>query len=41
MHRETAVVVRDANGSETELRLFGSTLEKDGRFKVFSYVVND
>jgi hypothetical protein len=40
VHRETAILVRDANGSESELRLFGSTLEKSGRFKVFSYVVN-
>lgn len=40
VHRDTAVIVRDATGAEQLLRLFGSTLEKDGKFKVFSYVVD-
>ena len=41
VHRETVLKVRDAQGSETDLRLFGSSLEKDGGWKVFSYVVDD
>jgi hypothetical protein len=41
VHRETAIRVRDAAGTESEIRLFGSSLEKDGMWKVFSYVVDD
>jgi hypothetical protein len=40
VHRETVVIVKDGNGGTLELQLFGSTLEKNGRFKVFSYVVD-
>jgi hypothetical protein len=40
IHRETALTVKDATGTELQLRLFGSTLEKDGQFKVFSFVVD-
>jgi hypothetical protein len=40
VHRETRLVVRTADGAE-RLQLFGSTLEKDGTFKVFSYNVDD
>jgi hypothetical protein len=40
VHRQTALVVRDASGTEQQLRMFGSVLVKDGRFKVFSYVVD-
>ena len=32
---------RDETGAMTELRLFGSIIEKDGGWKVFSYVVDD
>jgi hypothetical protein len=39
VHRESALIVTDADGRERELGLFGSVLEKDGRFKVFSYVI--
>jgi hypothetical protein len=39
VHRETELTVRDATG-ESRVQLFGSVLEKDGRFKVFSYVVD-
>jgi hypothetical protein len=41
VHRETVLVVRNASGGEERLRVYGSTLEKDGAFKVFSYVVDD
>jgi hypothetical protein len=40
IHREASVTVRDADGREETLRLFGSILERNGRFKVFSYVVD-
>ena len=40
VHRETVVQVRDETGALTDLRLFGSTIEKDGAWKVFSYVVD-
>jgi hypothetical protein len=39
VHRESVMSVRMPDGSERQLRLFGSMLEQDGRFKVFSYVV--
>jgi hypothetical protein len=41
VHREATVRVRDAEGQERDLRLCGSFLEKQGQWKVFSYVVND
>ena len=41
VHRETILRVRDAGGVEHDLRLFGSSLEKDGVWKVFSYVVDE
>jgi hypothetical protein len=41
VHRETWLRVRDADGTESTVRLFGSTIEQDGRYKVFSYVVDD
>jgi hypothetical protein len=40
VHRQTALTVKDSSGEEQQLRLFGSILEKDGQFKVFSYVVD-
>jgi hypothetical protein len=40
VHREAELTVKDSAGRIRELRLFGSILEKDGRFKVFSYVVD-
>lgn len=41
VHRDSQLVVRDASGTEHQLRLFGSVLEtRDHRFKVFSYVVD-
>ena len=39
--RQTVLQVRDETGAEIELRLFGSTIQKDGAWKVFSYVVDE
>jgi hypothetical protein len=33
--------VKDAGGNERQMRVFGSVLEKDRRYKVFSYVIDD
>ena len=41
VHRDTALVVRAADGAEQRIRLYGSTFEMAGTFKVFSYVVDD
>lgn len=41
VHRESELTVKDVNGTERNLRVFGSVIEKDGRYKVFSYVVDD
>jgi hypothetical protein len=41
VYRETVLTVRDERGAEADLRLFGSSLEKDSTWKVFSYVVDD
>lgn len=40
MHRQAVLTVRGGNGVQEEVRLFGSVFEQDGRFKVFSYVVD-
>ena len=40
VHNETHLVVKDKNGAQQEVRLFGSMLEVDGRFKLFSFVVD-
>jgi hypothetical protein len=40
VHRETEVEVRDPSGATRTLGLFGSMLERDGQWKVFSYVVD-
>jgi len=40
VHRETELTVKDPEGEE-QIRIIGSMLEKDKRFKVFSYVVDD
>ena len=41
VHRETVVRARDESGREADLRLFGSSVVKDGNWKVFSYVTDD
>lgn len=40
VHRETTLHVRDASGVERPLRVYGSMIELDGAWKVFSYVVD-
>jgi hypothetical protein len=40
VHKETHLLVRDETGREQELRLFGSMLEMDGQFKLFSFVID-
>lgn len=40
VHRGSRVLVRDDAGRERQLRLFGSVLERDGRYKLFSYVAD-
>jgi hypothetical protein len=41
VHRDSVITVRDAAGATRELRLFGSALEKNGAWKVFSYIVDE
>ncbi len=41
VHREATFRVRDATGTELDLRVCGSMLEQDGSWKVFSYVAGD
>ena len=41
VHREGELTVKEVSGTERNLRVFGSVIEKDGRYKVFSYVVDD
>ncbi len=41
VHRNTTLRVREPDGAATDVRLFGSMLEKRGVWKVFSYVVDD
>ena len=40
VYRDTELVVRTPDGGEQTIRVFGSTIEQDGRYKVFSYVVD-
>jgi hypothetical protein len=40
VHKETHLLVRDETGREREMRLFGSMLEMDGQFKLFSFVID-
>lgn len=39
--RESELTVREADGTERQIRVFGSMIEKGGRYKVFSYVIDD
>jgi len=39
--RESQIIAADETGRELILRLYGSAMVKDGRFKVFSYVVDE
>jgi hypothetical protein len=38
--KETQLVVRDESGNRQEVRLFGSMLEMNGQFKLFSFVMD-
>jgi hypothetical protein len=40
VHRQTVLTVRRSDGVVQDLRLFGSSLEEDGAWKVFSYVLD-
>jgi hypothetical protein len=40
VHRESSFHVVDADGTQQTIRLTGSMIEKDGRWKIFSYVVD-
>lgn len=40
VRRDPVVIVRAAGGEPQRLQLFGSILERDGRFKLFSYVAD-
>ena len=39
--RESEVIAADDTGRELVLRLYGSAMLKDGRYKLFSFVVDD
>lgn len=39
--RDSEIVAADESGREWVLQLFGSTMVKDGRYKLFSYVVDE
>lgn len=41
VHRESELTVKDPNQTERQIRVFGSVIEKGGRYKVFSYVIDD
>lgn len=40
VHRESVLDLRDEAGEALTLSFFGSVLERDGQFKLFSYVVD-
>lgn len=40
VHRETVLTIRDEEGLKITEALFGSILERDGEYKLFSYVVD-
>jgi hypothetical protein len=41
VHRDTVLRIRDEAGAPADVRLFGSMIQKDGGWKVFSYVVDE
>jgi hypothetical protein len=41
VHRDSEVVLTRRHNQQTTERLFGSVLEQRGRFKVFSYAIDD
>jgi hypothetical protein len=38
VHRDSLLVLRDENGEQQRVRLFGSVLELDNQFKIFSFI---
>ena len=40
VHRKAALTVRTPDGDRVVVRLFGSMIERDGRYKVFSFVTD-
>lgn len=41
VHRDAVLIVKDETGITRDIRICGSLFEKDGRWKIFSYVVED
>ena len=41
VRRESEIIAADETGRELILRLFGSVMVKDGRYKMFSYVIDE
>ncbi len=41
IHKDARLKIRDENGVEREIKLFGSILEMAGRFKLFSFTIDD
>jgi hypothetical protein len=39
--RESEIIARDDSGRDLVLRLYGSALAREGRFKIFSYVIDN
>ena len=39
--RDSEIIARDETGRDLVLRLYGSAMVKDGRYKMFSFVVDD
>ena len=40
VHRESRLTVRDQEGTERDVRLFGSILQRGDEYKLFSYLVD-
>jgi hypothetical protein len=40
IRRKSVLTLRDRDGQEARERIFGSMIEQDGRYKVFSYIVD-
>ncbi len=40
VHRNSRLVVRTPDGAERTVRLFGSMLERDGAFKIYSFIAH-
>jgi len=40
VHRDTQLVVAGSDGSEQVIEIYGATIEQNGGYKVFSYVVD-